>query len=135
VRVLVTAIEADDSPTLSAHRAALAPPDLTGAARQRPALIDKAAAGSAFEFLRRIEVLVEHSDHRPVRLTQAGKLAVRDVRTLGQLLDVAPTLAHSPLESALAAGFIGLAADGLDEMVVPTDRFDEWRTRELSDQW
>jgi hypothetical protein len=133
--VLVTAIEADDSPTVSAHRAALAPPDLTGAARQRPALIDKAAAGSAFEFLRRIEVLVEHSDHRPVRLTQAGKLAVRDVRTLGQLLDVAPTLAQSHLEFALAAGFIGLAADGLDEMVVPTDRFDEWRTRELSSQW
>jgi hypothetical protein len=135
VRVLVSAVEADETPALSARAPQLTPPDLSGLPRQRPALVDKAAAGSAFEFLRRIEVLVEHSDHRPVRLTQTGRLAVRDVRALGQLLDVPPALAQAHLEFAHAAGFVGLSANGLDEAVIPTDRFDAWRKLELGSQW
>jgi hypothetical protein len=135
VRVLVSAMEADETPAMSARTPKLTPPDLAGADRQRPALVDKAAAGSAFEFLRRIEVLVEHSDHRPVRLTQAGRLAVRDVRALGQLLDIPPAFAQAHLEFAHAAGFVGLASDGLDETVIPTEQFDQWRALELGDQW
>jgi Helicase conserved C-terminal domain len=135
VRVLVAAMEADETLTADARRHPLNPPDLTGESVQKPTLVDKAAAGSAFEFVRRIEVLVEHSDHRPVRLTQAGRLAVRDVRALGQLLDVEPALAQSLLEFAHAAGFVGLTATGLDEAVAPTDRFDEWRDGELAAQW
>jgi hypothetical protein len=135
VRVLVGAMEADETPALSAQAPQLTPPDLTGLPRQRSALVDKAAAGSAFEFLRRIEVLVEHSDHRPVRLTRAGRLATRDVRALGQLLDVPPPLAQAHLEFAHAAGFVGLSADGLDEVVIPTEQFDTWRARDLGDQW
>jgi hypothetical protein len=135
VRVLVVAMEADETPSISARTPQLTPPDLTGSQRQRPALIDKAAAGSAFEFLRRIEVLVEHSDHRPVHLTQAGRLAARDVRALGQLLDVPAALAQAHLEFAHVAGLVGLGAAGLDEAIIPTDRFDDWRGLELGDQW
>jgi hypothetical protein len=135
VRVLVSAVDTDDSPAIKTRRPPLEPPDLSDVPRQRPALVDKAAAGSAFEFLQRIEVLVEHSAHRPVRLTQSGRLAVRDVRALSQLLDVEPALAQSHLEFAHAAGFVGVAADGLDEVVLPTDRFDEWRARDHAVQW
>ena len=135
VRVLVSAVETDEPPATKARRPPLVPPDLADVPRQRPALVDKAAAGSAFEFLQRIEVLVEHSAHRPVRLTQAGRLAVRDVRALSQLLDVEPALAQAHLEFAHAAGFVGLSAHGLDEVVLPTDHFDEWRARDHAVQW
>jgi hypothetical protein len=135
VRVLVNAFESDESPAVGRRRSSLTAPDLGGVPRQRQDLIDKAAAGSAFEFMRHIEVLVEHSDHRPVRLTQAGRLAARDLRALGQLLDVDPTSAQSLLEFAHAAGLVGMSTEGLDEVVIPTDRFDEWRSRELPQQW
>jgi hypothetical protein len=135
VRVLVIALETAASSAASGSRAALTPPDLTGLPRQRPALVDKAAAGSAFEFLRQIEVLVEHSDHQPVRLTQAGRLAVRDVRALGQLLDLEPPAAQWLLEFAHAAGFMGLSSQALNEVAIPTDLFDEWRGHDLVAQW
>jgi hypothetical protein len=135
VRALVAALDADDAAGAGARQIPLAQPDLSAVPTQRSSLVDKAAAGSAFEFIRRLEVLVEHSDHQPVRLTRAGRLAVRDVRAIAQLLDVESALAQSLLEFAHAAGFVGLSADGLSEVVAPTSRFDEWRDAELADQW
>jgi hypothetical protein len=79
--------------------------------------------------------VVEHSDHRPVRLTQSGGLATRDLRALAQLIDITPSLASVHLELALAAGLLGLGADGLDEALIPTERFDAWRTAALAAQW
>ncbi len=45
--------------------------------------MDEVAAGSAFELVRRIEVLVEHTDHTPLRLRQDGGLAQREARVVG----------------------------------------------------
>jgi hypothetical protein len=138
VRVLVNAMEAMDEASTGdddTRLTSLAPPDFATASRQRATLVDNAAAGSAFEFVRQLEVLVEHSDHQPIRMTRAGRLAARDVRALGQLLDVEPAFAQSLLEFAHAAGFVGFSAHGADEVVIPTERFDEWRTDDVGSQW
>jgi hypothetical protein len=113
----------------------LQPPDLSDVPRQRQALVDKAAAGSAFEFVRQIEVVVEHSDHHAARLTQSGGVAARDVRGLARLLDIPPSLAGAHLEVALVGGLVGLAAHELDEALIPTERFDQWRAEDLARQW
>jgi hypothetical protein len=134
VRALVGLVGPDDANTPRGGLS-VTPPDLTSLPSQRPALIDKAAAGSAFEFVSRVEVVAEHSEHRPARLTQSGGLASRDVRALAQLLDVPPALAAAHLELALVAGLLGLTAHGLDEALIPTRRFDEWRADELAGQW
>ncbi len=111
------------------------PPSFPEAARQPLALVDKVAAGSAFEFVRRIEVLIEHCDHQPVRLRQAGGLASREVKIVAALLDVPTVVATAHLDVAQAAGLLGITAKGIDEVLLPTTEFDSWQGRALAQQW
>lgn len=111
------------------------PPTFDDVERQSPALVDKVAAGSAFEFVRRIDVLVEHCDHRPARLLRTGGLSSRDIRGIAGLLDMPTALATTHLEIAQAAGLLGPAASDLDEMLIPTVGFDSWQSLSLADQW
>lgn len=111
------------------------PPLFPDTPRQPPALVDKVAAGSAFEFVRRVEVLVEHCDHQPLRMRQTGGFASREVRAVAALLDVPLGVATGHLEIAQAAGLLGLAAVGTDEVLLPTIEFDSWQQLELADQW
>ncbi len=119
----------DDAPPSSE------PPELPEAGRANPEKVAKVAAGSAFELVRRIDVLVEHCDHQPVRLLRTGGLANRDVRAVGDLIDVRPTVAQSHLELARAAGLIGLGADDRNDLLLPTTEFDSWQSRALATQW
>jgi hypothetical protein len=114
---------------------ALSAPDFSDLPTQTAGLVDKVAAGSAFEFVRRIDVLVEHLDHHPARLTRAGAFASRDLRALAQLLDTSSALAQAHLEIARAAGLVGLAARELNEVLIPTTAFDAWQSRPLGEQW
>jgi hypothetical protein len=114
---------------------ALRAPDFSELPTQTPALVDKVAAGSAFEFVRRLDVLVEHLDHHPARLTRAGAFASRDLRALAQLLDTSSALAQAHLEIARAAGLVGLAAREPNEVLIPTTEFDTWQSQPLADQW
>ncbi len=102
---------------------------------QKPSLVTKVAAGSAFEFVRRVDVLLEHCDHRPLRVRRAGGWASRDVRTLAELLDVRTPVATACLQIAEAAGLLGLKSDDHGELCVPTLEFDAWQRCELQDQW
>lgn len=111
------------------------PPAFPDAPRQPSALVDKVASGSAFEFVRRIEVLIEHCDHRPVRLRQAGGFASREVKAVAALLDLPAAVATVHLEVAQTAGLLGLAAHGVDEVLIPTTEFDSWQRRSLAEQW
>ncbi|MGI8577430.1 MAG: helicase-associated domain-containing protein [Nocardioidaceae bacterium] len=100
-----------------------------------PSLVANVAAGSAFEFVRRIDVLVEHSDHQPTQLRRAGGPAAREVRSLAALLDLPGTMALVHLELAQAAGLLGVGAQGNDEVLMPTQRFDDWQLCSLAEQW
>jgi len=110
------------------------PPDV-GTTRQAPRLVTKVAAGSAYELLVRMEVLLEHCDHLPLRLRRDGAPTSRDVRTLAGLLDVPAAAAIAHLDLARSAGLLGLAADERDELWIPTALFDTWQDRELADRW
>lgn len=120
-----------DAPRVPAPR----PPDFPDAPRQPLTLVDKVAAGSAFEFVRRIDVLVEHCDHQPIRIRQAGGFTSREVKAVAALLDVPTAVATVHVEVAEAAGLLGLAAHGADEALLPTAQFDAWQRRGLTEQW
>lgn len=111
------------------------PPALTAAVRVDPGVVTKVAAGSAFEFVRRMDVLVEHCDQQPVRLIRSGAVAQRNIRALAELLDVRPTMAATHLELARASGLLGIAADDRQELLVPSVVFDSWQSAELAEQW
>ncbi len=111
------------------------PPTFSDAPRQPPSLVDKVAAGSAFELVRRVEVLVEHCDHLPLRLSRAGGFASREVKVIAALLDVPAAVATLHLEVAEKAGLLGLAAHDGNEVLLPSTAFDGWLDRPLADQW
>jgi hypothetical protein len=111
------------------------PPSFESSPRQSAALVDKVAAGSAFEFVRRLDVLVEHCDHLPAKLVRTGGLTSRDLRSLAGLLDLPTAVATVHLEIARAAGLLGTMSRGGDEILLPTDGFDSWQGLSLADQW
>lgn len=113
----------------------LEPPSFDDAARQEPERVDAVAAGSAFELVRRVEVLVEHTDHAPLRLRQDGGLAQRESRVVGSLLDVPVAVALLHAQVAQAAGLVGVLPQGRTDTLVPTLGFDDWRRRSLAEQW
>ncbi len=130
VRAMPALLEGDDAgaPPPSV------PPTLASTHR-KPSLVDKVASGSAFEFVRRMDVLVEHCDHQPARLRRSGGLATREVRGFAALLDVPSAVAAVYLELARVSGLLGLSAVGNDEVLRPTHEFDSWQTQPLAEQW
>lgn len=111
------------------------PPLPSDPARQSPQLVDKVAAGSAFEFVRRMDVLVEHCNHQLTKLVRSGGMATRDVRALSGLLDVPTSVTTAHLEIARAAGLLGVAVRGGDEVLLPTADYDAWQELPLAQQW
>lgn len=114
---------------------AATPPSLESAPTQSPSLVNKVAAGSAFEFVRRMDVLVEHCDHRPLRLTRDGALSSRDLRILAGLLDVPTAAANAHLQIAQAADLLGRGEGDLAAVLIPTGQFDRWHRLPLATQW
>ena len=78
------------------------PPLLT---TERPsALVDRAAAGAAFELVRRTELLLDRWSTHPPTSLKAGGLGVRDLRASATLLHVEPAVVALVIEAAAAAG-------------------------------
>lgn len=109
------------------------PPRFDDAPRQSGDLVDKVAAGSAFELVRRIDVLVEHCDHHPAILVKSGELASRETRTFGALLDLPAPIAGLHIKIARAAGLLG--STGSELRLIPTTEFDDWQSLTLAAQW
>lgn len=113
----------------------LRPPLPTGTTTRSTALVDQVAAGSAFEFVRHLDVLIEHFDHRPAKLTRQGEVSTRDLRVLATLLDIPSNDAKAMLEIAMVAGLVSVGAAGVDEVLLPTPEFDDWQRMPLERQW
>jgi hypothetical protein len=111
------------------------PPPVEWQSPPSAALVDKVAAGSVFEFVRRIDVLIEHCDHQPAKVVRRGGLANRDVRILASLLDLSSALAIAHLEIAQSAGLLGLIPRGSDEVLIPAEGYDTWQELPLTEQW
>ncbi|WP_300961781.1 helicase C-terminal domain-containing protein [Nocardioides abyssi] len=99
-------------------------------------LVDRAAAGAAFEVVRRVELLLDHWGTAPPTALRSGGLGVRDLKATAALLHVDEPTAALLVETAYAAGLLATAADRDGNPAwVPTDLVDTWSAREAADRW
>ena len=80
-------------------------------------------------------MLVEHTDHTPLRLRQDGGLAQREARVVASLLDLPVAVAVIHAQIAQAAGLLGVVPQGRTDTLLPTAEFDAWQEWTLTEQW
>lgn len=110
----------------------LTPPALTGAVREK-ALVDRTAAGTTLDVVRRVERLLDAWAADPPAVLRSGGLGVRDLRRAATLLDVDESVAATLLECAFAAGLVAAGEDG--EVWLPTPAYDLWLATDLARRW
>jgi Helicase conserved C-terminal domain len=111
------------------------PPALATSERAQ-GLVDRAAAGAAFELVRRTELLLDRWGTHPPAALKAGGLAVRDLRAAAALLHVEIEVAALVIETASAAGLLDQGmSDETDAAWLPTDAFDAWQAGSVSERW
>ena len=109
------------------------PPGLTGSTND-PGRVDEAAAGTAYEFVRRVEDLLELWSYDAPGVLRSGGLGVRDVKVAARALDVSDQTLTLMAEVALQAGL--LTRDGeADESWLPTLAYDTWRLDPIALRW
>jgi hypothetical protein len=116
------------------HKVDEAPPLATSDRDQQ--LVDRAAAGAAFELVRHVELLLEHWGTAPPPALRTGGLGVRDLRAAAALLHVDERAAALHIEVAAAAGLLALGdTDEHDAAWMPTEAFDVWGSGTPADRW
>lgn len=99
-------------------------------------IVDRAAAGAAFEAVRRVELVLDHWGLTPPGALRAGGLGVRDLRATAVQLHVDEPTAALLVEVAAAAGLLATAADPDGNPAwIPTDAFDQWTAQPLVERW
>ena len=120
---------------VSAGRQLDDPPALATSERAQ-GLVDRSAAGAAFELVRRTELLLDRWGTHPPAALKAGGLAVRDLRAAAALLHVEIEVAALVIETASAAGLLDQGmSDDTDAAWLPTDVFDAWQAGSVSERW
>ena len=100
------------------------------------AMVDRAAAGAAFETVRRVELLLDHWGTEPPGALRSGGLGVRELKATAALLHVDEPTAGLLVEVTAASGLLATGIDGARDAVwLPTDTFDAWITRDVADRW
>ncbi len=116
------------------HRADAEPALLT--ADRDQALVDRTAAGAAFELVRHVELLLEHWGTAPPAALRTGGLGVRELKAASELLHLDERTAALHVELALAADLlaVGTARD-TSTVWLPTDAFDLWCLAPVAERW
>ncbi len=110
-------------------------PGLATSAREA-SLVERAAAGAAFEAVRRTELLLDRWSTAPPAALRGGGLSVRDLKAAAGLLHVEAREAGLLVEVAAAAGLLATGPDlGGDPAWLPTDAYDIWSGRPFEDRW
>lgn len=110
-------------------------PEFADSARD-VALVDRAAAGAAYEFTRRTEMLLEAWATHPPTGLRSGGLGVRDLRAAAELLHCDLAMAALVVETAAAAHLLALGMnDEQDSAWLPTDAYDGWCTHTGAERW
>ena len=100
------------------------------------AMVDRAAAGAAFEAVHRVELLLDHWSTEPPGELRGGGLSVRDLKSAAALVHTTERVAALLVEVAHAAGLLATRADGRGDPVwVPTDAFDAWTAQDHGARW
>ncbi|HSE08356.1 MAG TPA: helicase C-terminal domain-containing protein [Nocardioidaceae bacterium] len=111
------------------------PPELAASDREQ-GLVDRAAAGAAFDLVRHVELLLEHWGAHPPAALRTGGLGVRDLRAAAELLHVDERTAALHVEVAAAAGLLAIGDTAeLDAAWLPTDTFDVWSSGTAGERW
>ncbi|MCW2787388.1 MAG: hypothetical protein JWP74_3905 [Marmoricola sp.] len=119
----------------STREPADAVPELATSARDQ-AMVDRAAAGAAYEFTRRTELLLDAWATRPPSGLRAGGLGVRDLRVATELVHADAGTTALVIETAAAAQLLALGMnDDLDAAWLPTDAYDSWAARSAAERW
>lgn len=99
-------------------------------------LIDRVAAGTAFETVRRVELLLDRWADTPPAVLRSGGVGLRDLRAAAELVGVDDDETGLLVEIARAAGLLGPGDDPeRDEVWLPTDRLDPWRDAQPARRW
>lgn len=100
------------------------------------AMVDRAAAGTAFEAVRRVEMLLDQWGTHPPGALRSGGLGVRDLKAIAAALHLDEPTAALVVETAHAAGLLATGTDSDGNPVwIPTDAFDAWVTRSVAQRW
>ncbi|HTW17129.1 MAG TPA: helicase C-terminal domain-containing protein [Nocardioides sp.] len=99
-------------------------------------IVDRAAAGAAFDAVRRVELLLDHWGMHPPGALRSGGLGVRDLKATATQLHVDEPSAALIVETAYAAGLLATAADADgDPAWIPTDAYDTWSALPGAERW
>ncbi len=111
------------------------PPDVATSERSAD-LVDRAAAGAAFDVVRRVELLVDHWGAAPPVALRTGAVAVRDLKGAAEVIQLDETATALLIEVAAAAGLVATwpDADG-NPSWTPTDAFDSWCDQSAASRW
>ncbi|MBF4769956.1 helicase C-terminal domain-containing protein [Nocardioides agariphilus] len=100
------------------------------------AVVERTAAGAAFEVVRRVELLLEHWGVHPPAELRAGGLGVRELKAAAALLQVdEPTTALLVEVAAEARLLAGRYDDDGNPVFAPTEEFDAWTRRSTAVRW
>lgn len=100
------------------------------------ALVERAAAGAAFEAVRRIELLLDLWGAEPPTVLRAGGLGVRDLKAAATHLQVSEPVAALLIEVAFAAELVAAGPNNEgDPCWLPTDAFDGWCGQPVEQRW
>ena len=98
--------------------------------------VDAAAAGAAFEAVRRLELLLDLWGAEPPSALRSGGLGVRDLKATAAALHVDEATMALLVETATAAGLLATAADAVGNPVwLPTDLVDTWVLQPPAERW
>jgi hypothetical protein len=110
-------------------------PELVASDRAQ-AMVDRVAAGAAFEVVRRIELLLDQWGTTAPAALRSGGLGVRDLKATALALHVTEPVAALVIELASEAGLLatGRTPDGTLAWL-PSDTFDAWVARPVAERW
>ncbi|GAB3403557.1 helicase-associated domain-containing protein [Flindersiella endophytica] len=111
-------------------KADLAAPDVPGTTRDA-ALIDRTAAGTAMELVRRVEQVLDDFGQDGLPILRAGGLGVRDLRRIAGRLGVDEATTAFYIEIAYAAELLSAT----DEVWLPTAAYDRWLDQPTARRW
>ena len=110
-------------------------PSLATAGRD-VAVVERTAAGAAFEAIRRLELLLDHWGAHPPAELRAGGLGVRELKAAAGLLQVDEPTAALLVELAAEARLLAARFDDDGNAVfTPTDEFDAWTRKPTAQRW
>jgi hypothetical protein len=99
-------------------------------------LVDRAAAGAAFDVVRRVELLVDHWGATPPIALRTGAVAVRDLKAAADVVQVDEAATAFLVEVAAASGLVATWPDGDGNPAwTPTDAFDTWCDQPVAARW